>query len=91
LLSNAVKYTPEYGKVHLLAFIKNEDDKSITLQTEIADNGIGISKDQQRRIFDVFTQKHYQLPIFMQIMSCQLLHFPFVSLCLSRHAASRIE
>ena len=56
LLSNAIKFTPEHGKVHLVASMLKEDGDTITLQVKIADSGIGMSKEQQSRVFDVFGQ-----------------------------------
>ena len=56
LLSNAIKFTPEQGEISLSAGVINEDDKTVTLQIEIADNGIGMSQDQQRKLFHIFEQ-----------------------------------
>lgn len=47
LLSNAVKYTPEKGEVSV-EIKKDKEDVSI----KIADNGYGIPKSQQSRIFE---------------------------------------
>jgi CheY-like chemotaxis protein len=59
-LSNAVKFTPEGGDIHLAAFLEDspEDipDESCKLRIEIADNGIGISREQQEKLFDAFEQ-----------------------------------
>ncbi|MFK7772286.1 MAG: two-component regulator propeller domain-containing protein [Saprospiraceae bacterium] len=51
LLSNAFKYTPEYGKIKL--GVTQEEDQVII---SIVDSGIGISKDQINQIFDRFYQ-----------------------------------
>ena len=56
LLTNAVKFSPEYGEIHLLAHKLNEDNGIITLLIEVADNGIGISKNKQESIFNIFGQ-----------------------------------
>ena len=56
LLANAVKFTPDLGEVCLDIRIINEDDRSVTLQFDITDNGIGISKEQQANIFNIFEQ-----------------------------------
>ena len=56
LLSNAIKFTPENGSVILnvekIANISNE----VTLQIDVVDNGIGISEEQQKRLFTSFEQ-----------------------------------
>jgi signal transduction histidine kinase len=56
LLLNAVKFTPEKGEIRFNACSLDENDDSITLQIEIADNGIGISKEQQNNLFQIFEQ-----------------------------------
>lgn len=56
LLSNAVKFTPEKGKIGLKAFVKDVDTDYYTMQFEVADTGVGISEEQQRRLFGLFEQ-----------------------------------
>ena len=56
LLSNAIKFTPENGEINFDAGKINEDAGTITLQIMVADNGIGISKEQQDKIFNIFEQ-----------------------------------
>ena len=56
LLSNAVKFTPEQGKIHLTASVLSKEDEAITLQIEVSDDGIGISQEQHQEIFNVFEQ-----------------------------------
>ncbi len=54
LLSNAIKYTPEKGQVSLSANkVKNPHGKPYLL-INIQDNGIGISKDIQTKVFERF-------------------------------------
>lgn len=57
LLSNAVKYTPEDGEIYFEARLINKEDNTITLQIEISDNGIGISKERQDKLFSLFEQE----------------------------------
>jgi signal transduction histidine kinase/ActR/RegA family two-component response regulator len=53
LLSNAVKFTPKGGKISLLTnFIESERN----IRVEVADTGIGISKEQQFLLFNDFVQ-----------------------------------
>jgi signal transduction histidine kinase/DNA-binding response OmpR family regulator/ligand-binding sensor domain-containing protein len=55
LISNAIKFTPEYGKILVFAKpIKSID--SATLEIKVMDNGIGISPKQLPYIFDRFHQ-----------------------------------
>jgi len=56
LVENAVKYTPDGGKIHLSIRMKNNIHNFITLKIIVTDNGIGIPKDKQNNIFDVFEQ-----------------------------------
>ena len=56
LLSNAVKFTPEYGAIRLNASLVSQDRDYCVIQIEVADTGIGISGEQQKRIFVSFEQ-----------------------------------
>ena len=56
LLSNAVKFTPENGEIRLDASFVSETDGWCELRIEVADNGIGLSAEQQARIFHAFEQ-----------------------------------
>jgi len=49
LLSNAVKYSDRDPVIKVNAFVENE-----TIMIKVADNGIGISKNDQKHIFDKF-------------------------------------
>jgi signal transduction histidine kinase/DNA-binding response OmpR family regulator len=49
LISNAIKYTPEHGRIEVSL---REDEGFLVLQ--VSDNGVGISPEDQRRIFDKF-------------------------------------
>ncbi|MDR2696239.1 MAG: response regulator [Deltaproteobacteria bacterium] len=56
LLSNAVKFTPEGGDIRLSAHYEEEDDGLVVLRIEVRDSGIGISAEQQTRLFQSFQQ-----------------------------------
>jgi CheY-like chemotaxis protein/two-component sensor histidine kinase len=56
LLTNAIKFTPENGKVTLSAEKTEESDDEITLKIAVADSGIGISPEQQKKLFTSFNQ-----------------------------------
>ncbi len=56
LLYNAIKFTDEQGTIKLK--VKNEgiENDRITLKISVTDNGIGITKEQQERLFSSFEQ-----------------------------------
>jgi CheY-like chemotaxis protein len=56
LLGNAVKFTPECGSVRLDARLLDETDGVCTLRIDVSDTGIGISAQQQTRLFSSFEQ-----------------------------------
>lgn len=67
LLSNAFKFTPEHGKIKLEVGLATPDQFGVNsklknstaspLYFAVNDNGIGISKDKQRVIFEAFQQE----------------------------------
>ena len=56
LLTNAIKFTPEKGTVTLSIEKIEEINDDIVLRIEVADTGIGISNEQQERLFTSFNQ-----------------------------------
>ncbi|MDR2101678.1 MAG: response regulator [Treponema sp.] len=56
LLSNAVKFTPEYGSIRLEAEQEQEENKLHTLLIRVSDTGIGMTGEQQARLFSSFEQ-----------------------------------
>jgi CheY-like chemotaxis protein/two-component sensor histidine kinase len=56
LLSNAVKFTPENGAIRVDTRLLEEKNNVCTIQIEVADTGIGISEEQQARLFTSFQQ-----------------------------------
>lgn len=57
ILGNAVKFTPERGKVEFIARGKITDDGQADITILIRDNGIGMTKEFQQKIFDPFVQE----------------------------------
>ena len=57
ILGNAVKFTPEGGKVELAVERKAKYDGKSTLSFTITDTGIGMSREFLPRIFDSFSQE----------------------------------
>ena len=55
LLSNAVKFTNS-GIVKLISDITNMDERSLTINFEIKDSGIGMTPEQIEVVFDPFAQ-----------------------------------
>jgi PAS domain S-box-containing protein len=56
-LSNAVKFTPEKGSVSLSVRLAEEDKEgNCRLEFAVTDNGIGISKENQAKLFNSFEQ-----------------------------------
>lgn len=56
LLANAVKFTPDYGSITLAASRISEEDGVCTLRVEVKDTGIGITEEQQKKLFRSFAQ-----------------------------------
>ncbi|MCL2045062.1 MAG: response regulator [Oscillospiraceae bacterium] len=56
LLSNATKFTPEYGSISLEVALESETEEDCLLRIDVVDNGIGISKEQQSSLFESFVQ-----------------------------------
>jgi signal transduction histidine kinase/ActR/RegA family two-component response regulator len=56
ILSNSVKFTPEKGLISLNASFMGEDNGLCTIQVSVSDTGIGISAEEQKRLFSSFQQ-----------------------------------
>jgi signal transduction histidine kinase/DNA-binding response OmpR family regulator len=56
LLGNAVKFTPEHGVISLAVRLAQRVDDLCTLQISVSDTGIGITPEQQEKIFNAFEQ-----------------------------------
>ena len=54
-IGNAIKFS-ERGRITVRARIAEEDSQSLLLRIEVADQGIGISPEQQARLFQAFSQ-----------------------------------
>ena len=57
ILGNAVKFTPEGGKVGLTVERMTKFDSRTTLRFRISDTGIGMSEEYLPHIFDTFSQE----------------------------------
>ena len=56
LVSNAIKFTPDSGSIHLETRLTEQTDDSCTLKISVADSGIGITPEQKERLFSPFAQ-----------------------------------
>jgi len=55
-LSNAIKFTPENGKIRLEARCAADNGREVELTLAITDTGIGITPKQQKNLFTAFEQ-----------------------------------
>ncbi|MCL2718470.1 MAG: response regulator [Lachnospiraceae bacterium] len=56
LMSNAVKFTPEGGRINLYTALTGEVNGECELRITVTDSGIGISSEQQDKLFHAFEQ-----------------------------------
>jgi len=56
LLGNAVKFTPEHGSVTLDVRLLGKENDAHALRISVVDSGIGLSPEQQTRLFKSFQQ-----------------------------------
>ncbi|MDR0585780.1 MAG: transporter substrate-binding domain-containing protein [Treponema sp.] len=56
LLGNAVKFTPERGTIGIDTRLVKEEEGLCTIQIDVSDTGIGISGEQQKKLFNSFQQ-----------------------------------
>lgn len=59
LLSNAVKFTPDGGSIDIILYQEDspKGDEYIRTHFIVEDNGIGMSKEFQKKIFDTFARE----------------------------------
>lgn len=63
ILSNAVKYTPEGGRIRLRLFGGRDPQRAdnMLVRIEVEDNGVGMSPEYQAMVFEPFTQEKNSL------------------------------
>ena len=61
ILTNAIKYTPKNGQIDWNLLIKKDKDGNIFSVHTITDNGVGMSKDFQKRMFQPFVKEKNEL------------------------------
>jgi len=57
LLNNAVKFTPEKGRIDFSARSLEKNENECTIRFEVIDNGIGMSPELQKNIGETFEQE----------------------------------
>ena len=55
LCSNAIKFTQE-GTIQIRVMLEDENDQSVRLRINITDTGVGLTQEQQKVLFQAFTQ-----------------------------------
>lgn len=58
LLSNSVKFTPRGGSIRLVIDGQTNPDDARTMIIDVEDNGLGMSREFQRRMFEPFAQEN---------------------------------
>ncbi len=63
LLSNAIKFTPEGGRIDVHVYQEESDKGDDMVKTHfiVEDNGIGMTEEFQKKIFDTFTRDESEL------------------------------
>jgi signal transduction histidine kinase/AmiR/NasT family two-component response regulator len=56
LLGNAVKFSAENSVVSFYIYVQEENEGIVKIQFKITDNGIGITEEQQGKLFQSFSQ-----------------------------------
>ncbi|MCL2709083.1 MAG: ATP-binding protein, partial [Defluviitaleaceae bacterium] len=56
LICNAIKFTPENGRISVEAFLFTFESESCKIRIVVTDNGIGISPEQNAHLYDPFWQ-----------------------------------
>jgi len=56
LVGNAVKFTHEEGSIDISAKLNGEEGNTCCIRISVADNGIGLTQEQQAKLFQSFQQ-----------------------------------
>ena len=56
LVGNAIKFTPEKGSININTYYLGEENGICTIKVSVKDTGIGISPEQQAKLFQAFQQ-----------------------------------
>jgi PAS domain S-box-containing protein len=55
LVGNAIKFT-EQGEIRVVASLHQSEDGDLLLEASVSDTGIGVPKNKQKTLFDLFSQ-----------------------------------
>lgn len=66
IISNAIKYTCENGCINVSANLLEKSEEEAAFEFVVKDNGIGMSKEFQKRIFDNFERERNEHTIEIQ-------------------------
>ena len=56
LASNAIKFTDKGGNIDVSAEYIGQEEDEITFKVSVSDSGIGLTKEQQEKIFEAYSQ-----------------------------------
>jgi len=56
LISNAVKFTEKKGTIDVIIERVHADDETVSVKFAVKDTGVGISPEQESKVFEAFTQ-----------------------------------
>jgi signal transduction histidine kinase len=55
LVSNAIKFT-EHGSIDIITRLKKQNERNVIIELSVKDTGIGITREQQKKLFIIFSQ-----------------------------------
>lgn len=61
LLSNAAKFTPQGGRVEFICEKMESKNNQVGIRARVKDNGIGMSQEFQKHMYDPFAQESLQM------------------------------
>jgi signal transduction histidine kinase/ActR/RegA family two-component response regulator len=56
LVSNALKFTDKDGKINVTSEYIDQENDEVTFKVSVSDSGIGLTKEQQEKIFEAYSQ-----------------------------------